>query len=541
MLCESCKHPLLPPDALPTPTQTEVLLEHLRSSSVPQDPSGYEAAISASTAALMQYDSQIELLQETLERMRTDRTKLQEYTDACRSVFSPVRRLPPEILCEVFISVPSTTSAGWIESVAYVAKSHLLRISAVCASWRSLVIGTPRFWSYIDISPGHWIGATIEPDRRFLAALQMCLERGAQHPLTLSATFTGDSPLSPPVLDLLAQHSDRWQSVHFFIAPAELHTLRHAKGRVNMLQKLSLSLYEGDVGEDWIYDTDLFYDAPRLNHVLLPLPFMAPVPRLPWKQLLTFTCCTPHFTKDLISIMALMANLSHPEAAFELHNLDDHVEYPLHLPLIKSTIASLTFVLNQPKDEERSMQILGKIMGCLALTDLHELHIRSRLIGNMTPWPVIQFQSLSWRSSFHNTLRVLEIPGLGITDDQLVLSLVSLDCLERLIIADRPGYGRHNLAEHSLMTDSLLLRLTCTPDTSNLVPRLNYVHCTSLCKFSTDVFFDFMASRVLSSRGVFEAVVRCHEGTSVEFEPGMLHKVSYLVSAGALKFRLEHM
>ncbi|KAJ7649122.1 hypothetical protein DFH06DRAFT_1209001 [Mycena polygramma] len=152
MLCESCKHPLLPPDALPTPTQIEVLLEYLRSSSVPQDPSGYEAAISASTAARMQYDSQIERLQETLERMRTDRTKLQEYIDACRSVFSPVRRLPPELLCEIFASVPDHAEP-WTETPADVAKFHLLRISEVCNHWRTLVIRTPRLWSDITIRP----------------------------------------------------------------------------------------------------------------------------------------------------------------------------------------------------------------------------------------------------------------------------------------------------------------------------------------------------------------------------------------------------
>ncbi|KAJ7685793.1 hypothetical protein DFH06DRAFT_970642 [Mycena polygramma] len=150
MLCSSCKHPLLPPDALPTPAQTAHLLNLLRSSSIPQDPSGYALAISASTAALAQYDSEIERVQETLQQLRADREKLQEFLDRCRSLPSPVRRLPPEILHEIFafLSGPST---GWTDSLADVAKSDLLRISAVCASWRNLVLGSPRLWSEIAL------------------------------------------------------------------------------------------------------------------------------------------------------------------------------------------------------------------------------------------------------------------------------------------------------------------------------------------------------------------------------------------------------
>ncbi|KAJ6480771.1 hypothetical protein C8R47DRAFT_1135714 [Mycena vitilis] len=125
MLCAFCKHPLLPPDALPTPVQKEALLQLLRSSSIPQDSSSCESAITASAAALGQYDSEIERLQETLQLMRANRTKLQKHLRlaACRNVFSSVRRLPPELLCEIFVSGgvgplwPNPISCGSQQSV----------------------------------------------------------------------------------------------------------------------------------------------------------------------------------------------------------------------------------------------------------------------------------------------------------------------------------------------------------------------------------------------------------------------------------------
>ncbi|KAJ6480744.1 hypothetical protein C8R47DRAFT_1050065 [Mycena vitilis] len=540
MLCESCKHPLLPPDALPTPKQTGVLLEYLRSSSVPRDPSGYQAAISASTAALVQYDSQIERLQETLRRMRADRTKLQGHIDGCRSVFSPVRRLPPEILCEIFASVPDHAEA-WTETPADVAKTHLLKISEVCNHWHTLVIRTSKLWSEITIHPSGWTTATLA---RFLAALEMCLGRGRQHPLILSATLRNVS-VSPPALEFLGQHSNRWQSVDFTATPDELHTL-HVKGRVNLLEKISLCIFPAGGNESVVANTDIFLDAPRLKHVQFssPPPVVSYLPKLPWEQLHMFGCPAPQRAEDLINIMALMPNLSHPDAAFELQKLNAYfLECPLHLPSIKPTISSLTFLVDVPRDKERFQQILAEIMGCLTLPQLRELHIRSSLTWNMSPWPGGEFQSLSSRSSFHNTLRVLEIPGVGIADDELVLSLTSLGSLERLIIADRPGYGDHNLDEHVLITDSLLLRLTCTHDTSypGLVPQLNYIHCTSLCKFSTHVFFDFMASRVVLNSRQFETVVRCLKRASLKFEPDVRRKISTMVSEGVLKLWTEHL
>ncbi|KAJ7926201.1 hypothetical protein B0H13DRAFT_1470188, partial [Mycena leptocephala] len=117
-------------------------------------------------------DSEIQKLQEALQAMLSDRTKLQTYVDGCRSTVSPIRRLPPEILCEIFASFSSPTEY----------KSELLQISHVCVRWRSLVMDTPRLWSNIAIDASMW---TPESDR-FIQLLRLCLERGARHPLTLS-------------------------------------------------------------------------------------------------------------------------------------------------------------------------------------------------------------------------------------------------------------------------------------------------------------------------------------------------------------------
>ncbi|KAJ7138111.1 hypothetical protein C8R44DRAFT_607122, partial [Mycena epipterygia] len=110
--------------------------------------------------------------------------KLRHYVDRCRGVLAPVRRLPPEILCEIFASLSSSSSKIFnsAEELHKLSKSGLLRISQVCTHWHRLVMGTPRLWSDIAVNASHWP----EDATRFLDILRVSLERGGQYPLTLS-------------------------------------------------------------------------------------------------------------------------------------------------------------------------------------------------------------------------------------------------------------------------------------------------------------------------------------------------------------------
>ncbi|KAJ7649118.1 hypothetical protein DFH06DRAFT_558083 [Mycena polygramma] len=541
MLCASCKHPLLPPDALPTQTQTQQLLNLLRTSYIPQDPSSHES-VSASIAALpAQYDSQIESLQETLERMRADRAKVQDYVDACQCVFSPVRRLPPEILCEIFVpfSLPADTTM-WPQDapdskreLADLAKSQLLRASQVCTSWRTLIIGTPKLWSNIAVRSDRWL----EDPARFLAALQTCLARGAQHPLSLHFSSSRQRPESSRhAWELLVDHSDRWKIVSLSVPARALKTVQRAHGRFHMLQSLSLSFWPDSDG-DLIPSIDIFADAPTLKHFELVSTHAHHCPKLPWSQLCTFTCQPPPNLDHFSSILGWMADLSHPDAVFKLRYL--YSASPLPLPPIKSTISSFVVDIAAIQSPEGVVQILNQLLGCLTLPHLRELHFLCSVVEGIIPWPVDEFESLSSRSSFHDTLRVLDIPTVSITEDALVRTLACLGSLERLIIADRRENVERKLTEHVLITDSLFRRLTYTSyefdRRLDLVPQLKYLECTSLCRFSTQVFLDFVSSRAVPGRR-FEMVLGRFKAASVDFGPQLLEECSDLVTAGALRF-----
>ncbi|KAJ7237547.1 hypothetical protein B0H12DRAFT_962967, partial [Mycena haematopus] len=47
-------------------------------------------------------DTEIVRVQNILDRLISERAMLAEYSDACQSLFAPVRRLLPELLVEIF-------------------------------------------------------------------------------------------------------------------------------------------------------------------------------------------------------------------------------------------------------------------------------------------------------------------------------------------------------------------------------------------------------------------------------------------------------
>ncbi|KAJ7453193.1 hypothetical protein FB451DRAFT_1520400 [Mycena latifolia] len=543
MLCASCKHPLPLSDALPTSSQTAQLQNLLRSSHFPPDPSHYHTQISLSTAALAQYDTEIERVQQTLRGMLTDRSKLQAYVDACRGVLSPVRRLPPELLCEIFSSYsesPPEEEDVEEREMKSLSKWDMLLLSQVCAQWRAIVMETLKFWSDIVVCGNRWS----ENPTRPLHLLRTSLERGARHPLTLSMDLS-DVPDSIVhiALDLVVEHCERWQSVSFFVDMdiTVLQRMRQIRGRLGMLERLEFHFLLSEM-DGVVDDTDLavFENAPRLHHVHFGNLDLPPCPKLPWKQLRSFIY-QYYGDEDIAASLALLRNVC-PETTFELRDFDPWgLDLPLALPPLTAKVFSFRIAPCTRRDPHEAVQALGDLLNSLTLPQLCEFSIdrMPNQLRNAIYWPLNQFESLAMRSSFRDTLRSLELRHVIVTEGELFGFLASLASLERLVIADQHNIYRH--PDHILITDALLLGLTRTPNSPDfcLVPRLKYFACTSLFKFSAHAYLDLIASRVGPSRPPFHGVLRHFSDTSSELDPVVLHQLLELTGKGQLIFQLE--
>ncbi|KAJ7739574.1 hypothetical protein B0H16DRAFT_1324889, partial [Mycena metata] len=153
MLCAACKDPLPPSAVLPTPKQKEELLELVRLPFIAtaSHSSQYESKIASSIEALAQYDSGIGRLRKSLADMLADREELREYLDGCRSLFSPLRRLPAEVLCQIFTPFSTSFDSGdqRYSRRPPLSEPELHPISLVCARWHDIILDTPALWSDI--------------------------------------------------------------------------------------------------------------------------------------------------------------------------------------------------------------------------------------------------------------------------------------------------------------------------------------------------------------------------------------------------------
>ncbi|KAJ7114045.1 hypothetical protein C8R44DRAFT_553372, partial [Mycena epipterygia] len=82
---------------------------------------------------------------------------------------SPIRRLPPEILLQVFLLCAPLNR---------LTRRDLLQLSQVCAHWRALVLGTPVFWRAVDLDMMFW-------SHKMLPLVQKALERSGSSPLQI--------------------------------------------------------------------------------------------------------------------------------------------------------------------------------------------------------------------------------------------------------------------------------------------------------------------------------------------------------------------
>ncbi|KAJ6462216.1 hypothetical protein C8R45DRAFT_794939, partial [Mycena sanguinolenta] len=110
----------------------------LRTNDVPQDADIplIQHTISAGEDGLRALDAQILPLQKLLAQLVQQRAGIAEYLREHYAILSPVRRVPPELVCEI--------SDFW--TVQSRAKILLWEIGWICRPWRRYALAYPPLW-----------------------------------------------------------------------------------------------------------------------------------------------------------------------------------------------------------------------------------------------------------------------------------------------------------------------------------------------------------------------------------------------------------
>ncbi|KAJ7206591.1 hypothetical protein GGX14DRAFT_637661 [Mycena pura] len=154
-----------------TPPAARGPYAHLLNTNTP--PTDAEAAtlrriVQGANTKLAPLDEAIRKLEATLEQFKARRAPLQDFLDAHCPVLSPLRRIPDDVLREIFTHVGGTFEENY-------------RLGAICCQWRRVSHGMPFLWRGIEVTAK-------KPESEQLRVLWQ-LERAKLVPLHLSLEF----------------------------------------------------------------------------------------------------------------------------------------------------------------------------------------------------------------------------------------------------------------------------------------------------------------------------------------------------------------
>ncbi|KAK7042993.1 hypothetical protein VNI00_008731 [Paramarasmius palmivorus] len=223
--------------------------------------------------------AEISRLRTLILTMENRSNGLRRSMEKYRSLLSPVHRMPPEILLNIFSFCCERNELDYRAPA-------VSTLSTVCGRWRDLALSTPALWSSISIRFGYWEEEGDALDR----ITKFFLERSRASPLRLTLDFTNvayEIEDVYPTLQALVQAAPRWASVSLTVTPPILaNSVFHPiKGRLPILSHLEL--VPADTGEldDPVEGLELFSDCPALRSVKLsPVVVTEPV-SLPFQRI----------------------------------------------------------------------------------------------------------------------------------------------------------------------------------------------------------------------------------------------------------------
>ena len=235
-----------------------LLERHLNTNYVPSDTERREIfrILQEPQARLSKINDEIERMEATLEEMKRQRDELSQHIDQYRALTSPIRRLPQEILLEIFIHCLPKDHNTFMSS-----HEAPLLLGRICSRWRSVSLSARQLWTTIHvpvpapaeihpeqvITKAEHIVASKRMIRLRTAALQEWLNRSGSLPVDISCNqwaeaITADFVnTAQPIVDVILSVAHRWRNVTM-AAPADtmVSFLSYPSHNLPFLESLNL-------------------------------------------------------------------------------------------------------------------------------------------------------------------------------------------------------------------------------------------------------------------------------------------------------------
>ncbi|KAJ7648178.1 hypothetical protein DFH06DRAFT_1476267 [Mycena polygramma] len=222
-----------------------------------QVPLGPDVAIFKSTISkidehMAELDAEIERLQERMRELQDERALLSHYRDRNHGVLSPVRRIPPEVLGEIF---------SWTGRKMRMKDSPWL-FTHVSQYWRTVAVSDSTLWSLV--------ATKYQPETNPSYPLAMVgtqLARAKKLKIQFFGCQTSNAGPQTEMFRYLSKHASRWEELSLVLTSDLYPILNNLRGRVPSLCRVSIKWdrEESQAGADSI---SFLESAPALRNSL---------------------------------------------------------------------------------------------------------------------------------------------------------------------------------------------------------------------------------------------------------------------------------
>lgn len=521
-------------------TLSPSIVRKLRSNDPPtaEEVGTIRKALGGSLDRLHALDTEIIRLQAKSRILSLQQQELSSFIDDHQKLLSPLRRLQPEILQEVFYHCLPTA-----HNAVMSAKDAPLLLGRVCSQWRQLAYSTPKLWTSIHIfavpmgSPPRCRGLAREQ------AISSWLSRSGVLPLSISISTHGRTframrsrnPINPqiqPYIDLIAPYSRRWRALHltFFCFDWTDFFSTFNASNLPLLERLHI---DGNYRRRRDVTLDLsslrrdngILSAPRLR--VLSIPFFIPhllELHIRWRSLtglnLSSRSLSLQDTAKILSLCSTLESCSVSVISPEPYLTPNPPDPPFEITELTSPNLRALWIRCRSSTNVNTHKLLNKL-SCPMLQHL--------AYERTTPkWLAEQHEPDGFRtfhSSLHrflqrlvNPLQELDLWTVSFTDNDVrdIMSLVPGLLRLSLTGLPQPVYDSDasplSPSHPPVSDDTLLSYLTPTPaeNSSQLVdiatepgasaclcPRLEVFHCTGVY-YSNRGILDFLRSRSIN-------------------------------------------
>lgn len=384
--------------------------------------------ISSIHTSMSHIDEQLPRLKDFICQLTDRRDKLSALFHQDKALIAPVRRIPVEVLAEVFQYCVCWGAEDGCDT--FERANMPLVLGHVCTHWRSIAVSTPKLWSNINVSGDpSWkrlCNGRIKPQN---TRTSIWVERSGAAPLSIYIPYIerwdgeDDTEVLSQVFKIIAPSSNRWKSLA--IEVYEPHAiLPYAPMFKNKLSNLRhLALYRRrlrDPEHAWI---NFFQNVPSLCS--LELRSILPVRvKLPWSQLTRFK--GHDFPRE--NCIYILRHCTNLVSCSFLGVNEPLTSYPHHTNLIQHDRLRNLFV-----------NAVGNLLDHFTLPELRSTGIE--MPSYNASGDISTFMTTVSRSSCH--IQKLALIGLTVGDGEVVIECLRQlpDLVELNLQSDRRGGG----------------------------------------------------------------------------------------------------